>query len=300
MTTMYAVALKCSNCGGPLRAGPDDILTVCEYCGNVYPLVPNATLGLPSVMRRDELERKMFSWLKGRGVSPTPVELRVVVYPFYVYEIYAKGKMVYSVRTKRGKKRYSKSIDRKMKVAVPGRKEKTFKEDVISGYVARQYTYSPGSFSKDVKYLSVNKREEEAREEIEEKVEEQIIGMSGNTFFTGFVYEVEYFDVDVDVKDVSLLPFPLAEYRWREGKRGYITLADASNGRVFYSTLPMSSAKRMMYVGASALSASSVPILDAIARIILDTPLLVALIVSGGLSYFLSNLSMRGDEEWVL
>ena len=296
--------LKCPHCGAPLDVSPDDVITVCKYCGNIVSIRQGIERAyLVEALPKSEIEKKAFSYLKGKGLSPTPLKLEIVYLPFFFYEADVRATAVISYKDRNGRiHRKTLNYNLHIPVVAYGRfgsfsgledilstVEKSLKEGKVKVGRLRP---EDATF---IRIIGPQKDEREASEEARERAEflasptraKGVVGVA-----VASIMNLEYYDAHVDLTYNGFYFYPIAFYQWREGRRRFVTILDASNGKVILTKLPVPEILRDVGLAVGAAS----PLLYALLTAFLSP--LAAAVISILVGWGGVWIATRGDITW--
>ncbi len=302
MEAVQGLVLKCPNCGAPLDVSPDDVVTLCRYCGQVVSLregVKDARV--VKCLPRAEVEERVFKALKRRGLSPTPLKSEIVYLPFFMFEAHARGTVVVEIRTRNRIVTKELEYKRDVPATVYGRFSEFEGLKAIMDSVERAHKskLNLGPLNpEDAKYIKVlgsQKTEGEASDEARERAEfnaspiraEGILGLVGAS-----LTNIKFYDADISISYDGFYFYPVFFYRWREGGRVFTTIANGWDGKVIYTRLPISNTLRTAAVVVAIASPLLFPFLAP------SIGALSAFGVSTVIGFLAANFAMKGDMTW--
>ena len=296
--------LKCPHCGAPLDVSPDDVVTVCKYCGNVVSIRQGIQSAyLVEALPKAEIEKRAFAYLKGKGLSPTPLKLEIIYLPFFFFEADVRANAVIAYKDRNGRV-HRKTLNYKVRIPVVayGRYGSFFGLEDIQAAVEKALKGKDLKLGKlnpedaqVIKVIGPQKTENEAFKEARERAEflaspTKAKGIVGA--FTASLMNLEYYDAHVDLTYRGFYFYPVAFYQWREGGRRFVTIVDASTGKIILTKLPVPEVLRDMGLAVSAVSPLIYSVLSAIV-----SPLSAAVIavIAGWAGVWIAT---RGDITW--
>ena len=238
-------ALRCPQCGGPLKLGPGDVIVTCPYCGTTSRIRSENPFLLRHAMLTARVDATganaaVGGWLGGGFLKPSDLRrasrvtsLECAYIPFYVFEVDVTTQ--YSgVLTRTGSsERRSGSVPRDYFWKVLGRRGSDFPTREYKLPLAYKVPFDTAGMVRDSRLLNAEFDEEEAARLTREEVEAH-----ERELLKDLVDVVEDCRTQIAVKDTEFLHAPvwLATYAYRD--RPYRIIVDAASGEIVRGDIP--------------------------------------------------------------
>jgi len=261
---MSFVVFRCNGCGSPIEAQPDNLLSVCVSCGNVYPAkelgdVPIAIIASPS---ESEVRAAVRERMAGdRSMKNVAIELKQVegVYiPLFVHRTKVEGRWKGYDERKRGKRTVkdwkSGELDQEADYPVLARKHAhefgmlslgrtLFKETPVP-FESIEWT------SMALSVLSVDMDEAHATL----AVQDDLIDAYGEQIKREYDLDaITEFEATVDIKDRFIVLYPFWTVVYSYDKGSYRVAVGGSRAEVLAAMEPVFLGQRIFHLAAGAL-----------------------------------------------
>lgn len=304
-------SLVCNVCGAELKATPETLVKVCDYCGAlniVSGVLEREDISVVPSVGEEVVLRKFWERVRGdsdlRGIADklkvVSVEGRFI--PFWLSRCKVRGEVIYTVkeysgnkvRVVRKKARFLKSIN----VKIVGRRQVAHVglDELASRYLATRPKASPLSkLDEDwwrgnrLKILSMEFDRLEAEKIIMEDSIDHVRGI-----WERRADRIEFFAADVvEMEKPKLILLPLWEIIYEFRGSLYFAYHEGWSGRPILFAEPMITRRRMMYLGGMILSVLGGAGIGAVISLIMEPgesgdllgPILLGLAVLGILGY---------------
>ncbi len=297
--------LKCPHCGAPLDVSPDDVITICKYCGQIISFREDAKeakiVKTPGV---GALEAAVYKKLRAKGLAVTPLSRELIYIPVYAFDAHVEGFIVEEIRTKDETRIIERRIRKDFPVCIYGRYAQFEGLETVLRFIERKMAagrFEVGDFSpnENVRVLGAQKSAEKASSEAKERAEYLASPIKATGLVGGLeamVAGIKFYDANVSLAPQGLYFYPMFFYTWRLNGRRYTTIADGQSGTIIETKLPIPQWMRLGGAGMAIAAPLLYPFLAQALQAMVN-PLLVA----GGLAavgFLGASFAMRGDRVW--
>src|SRR3989441_5263712 len=238
-------ALRCPQCGGPLKLGPGDVIVTCPYCGTTSrirsenPFLLRHAM-LTALVDATGANAAVGGWLGGGFLKPSDLRrasritsLECVYIPFYVFEVDVTTS--YSgVLTRAGSnERRSGSVPRDYFWKVLGRRGSDFPTREYKIPLAYKVPFDTAGMVRGSSFLNAEFDEDEAARLAREEV-----GAHERELLKDAVDVVEDAHSEISVKDTEFLHAPVWLGAFVYRGRPYRIIIDGASGEIVRGDIP--------------------------------------------------------------
>lgn len=237
--------ILCSQCGGPLRMAPGEVIVTCPYCGTAARLKGERPFLLRHAMLAARLDRpaveaRIGSWMEGGFLKPDDLRrksrltgLECVYVPFFVFEVDATTTYAGLLTRTGTNERRTGSIPRNYFWKVLGRRTTDFPVREYKVPLAYKVPFDTAGMMPDARFLNAEFDEDEAT-----RIAREEVGTHERQLLKDVVDVVEEARTEVVVKDAEFLHAPLWFGAYTYRGRPLVIIVDAATGEVVRGDVP--------------------------------------------------------------